>query len=78
MLPALDNFISFGAEVFKQRADYRQMVVDIYTTSISNIHLGDNDRVVGCKLAETTMLNLRGHADEVRYVFPTGPSRTQN
>lgn len=65
MLPALDNFVSFGTDVFKQRADYRQMITDIYVTSISNDHLGENDRVVGCKLAETMMLNLRGHADEV-------------
>ncbi|KII90665.1 hypothetical protein PLICRDRAFT_52383 [Plicaturopsis crispa FD-325 SS-3] len=64
MLPSLDNFVSYGTDVFKTRADYRQMVLDIYTTSINSQQLGENDRVNGCKLAESILLNLRGHADE--------------
>lgn len=65
MLPSLDNFVSFGTEVFKSRPDYRQMVLDIYQTSISSDHLGENDAVNGCKLAESILLNLRGVADDV-------------
>lgn len=68
MLPSLDNFVSFGSDVFKARIDYRQMALDIYTTSVTSEHLGENDAVNGCKLAESLLLNLRGHADEV---FPT-------
>ncbi|KAH9949788.1 armadillo-type protein [Amylocystis lapponica] len=64
MLPSLDNFVSYGTDVFKARPDYRQMFLDIYTTSISNKHLGENDAVNGSKLAEALMLNLRGHIDE--------------
>ncbi|KAI0632293.1 ARM repeat-containing protein [Trametes polyzona] len=64
MLPSLDNFVSFGTEVFKARADYRQMVLDIYQTSITSDHLGENDAVNGCKLAESILLNLRGFADD--------------
>ncbi|KIP02790.1 hypothetical protein PHLGIDRAFT_95597 [Phlebiopsis gigantea 11061_1 CR5-6] len=64
MLPSLDNFVSFGSEVFKARADYRQMALDIYTTSVTSEHLGENDAVNGCKLAESLLLNLRGHFDE--------------
>ncbi|THH18363.1 hypothetical protein EW146_g2600 [Bondarzewia mesenterica] len=64
MLPSLDNFVSYGTEVFKNRADYRHMVLDIYTTSITNSHLGENDRVNGSKLAESLLLNLRGHIDD--------------
>ena len=49
----------------KARADYRQMLLDIYTTSINSDHLGENDAVNGCKLAEAMLLNLRGHVDDV-------------
>lgn len=65
MLPSLDNFISYGTDVFKARADYRQMVLDVYITSITSDHLGENDAVNGSKLAESMLLNLRGHIDEV-------------
>lgn len=66
MLPSLDNFVSFGTDVFKARQDYRQMALDIYTTAITSEHLGENDAVNGCKLAESLLLNLRGFIDEVR------------
>ena len=66
MLPSLDNFVSYGTEMFKARADYRQMILDIYTTSITNQQLGENDRVNGSKLAEAMLLNLRGHVDDAR------------
>jgi hypothetical protein len=65
MLPSLDNFVSYGTDVFRSRADYRQKALDIYTTALSSDHLGDNDRVNGCKLAESLLLNLRGHIDDV-------------
>ncbi|KAI0772164.1 ARM repeat-containing protein [Irpex lacteus] len=41
--PILDNFVSFGTDVFKARQDYRQMALDIYTTAITSEHLGEND-----------------------------------
>lgn len=69
MLPSLDNFVSYGTDVFKARADYRQMVLDIYTIAVTSEHLGENDAVNGCKLAESMLLNLRGHIDEVCYVL---------
>jgi len=71
MLPSLDNFVSFGTDAFKARADYRQMVLDIYTTCMASDQLGENDRVNGCKLAESILLNLRGHVDDVRIMVPT-------
>lgn len=73
MLPSLDNFVSFGSDVFKARADYRQMALDIYSTSVTSEHLGENDAVNGCKLAESLLLNLRGHIDEV-LCFSRSPS----
>ncbi len=65
MLPSLDNFVSYGTDVFRARPDYRQKALDIYTTTLSSEHLGENDRVNGCKLAESILLNLRGHIDDV-------------
>ena len=65
MLPCLDNFISYGKDVFIQRPDYRAMAVDIYTTSMTSEHLGENDCVNGSKIAESLLLNLRGHIDDV-------------
>ncbi len=65
MLPSLDNFVSFGVDMFKSRPDYRQMVLDIYTTAMTSPQLGENDRVNGSKLAESILLNLRGTIDDV-------------
>ncbi|KAF8074028.1 armadillo-type protein [Lyophyllum atratum] len=64
MLPSLDNIVSYGSEIIKARPDYKQMLVDIYTTSITNPQLGENDRVNGSKLAESILLNLRGSVDD--------------
>ena len=64
MLPSLDNFVSFGVDVFKARPDYCQMILDIYQTSITSDHLGENDAVNGCKLAESLLLYLRGSVDD--------------
>ncbi|KAF5377980.1 hypothetical protein D9615_006718 [Tricholomella constricta] len=64
MLPSLDNFVSYGSDFIKTRPDYKQMLVDIYTTSITNNQLGENDRVNGSKLAESILLNLRGSVDD--------------
>ncbi|KAJ6622613.1 armadillo-type protein [Mycena sp. CBHHK59/15] len=64
MLPSLDNFVSYGSDVIKARPEYQQMLLDIYTTSITNEQLGENDRVNGCKLAESILLNLRGSVDD--------------
>lgn len=69
MLPSLDNFVSFGGDVIKSRPDYITMLVDIYTESIVNDQLGQNDRVNGSKLAECLLLHLRGGIDHVGYYF---------
>ncbi|KIK50545.1 hypothetical protein GYMLUDRAFT_266124 [Collybiopsis luxurians FD-317 M1] len=64
MLPSLDNFISYGADTIKQHTNYKQMLLDIYVTAITSDHLGENDRINGCKLAESMLLNLRGCIDD--------------
>jgi hypothetical protein len=81
MLPSLDNFVSFGSETIKSRADYRQMLLDIYNTAMTNDQLGENDKVNGSKLAESMLLNLRGSLDDVRLSLPSlslSPSPTPN
>ncbi|ELU39618.1 karyopherin [Rhizoctonia solani AG-1 IA] len=65
MLPSLDNFICFGKEVFAQRLDYREMVLDIYVTSLTSDHLGEQDAIIGCKLIEGLMLSLPGQLDGI-------------
>lgn len=65
MLPGLCNFIMFGKDVFAQNPDNVRMAVDIFITSLSNEHLGDQDAVNGYKLAEALLLNLKGQIDEV-------------
>ncbi|KAG8702616.1 hypothetical protein FRC08_003362 [Ceratobasidium sp. 394] len=64
MLASLDNFICFGKEVFAQRPDYRNMILDIYVTSLTSDHLGEMDSINGCKLIECLIVNLPGHLDE--------------
>ncbi|KAJ7845435.1 armadillo-type protein [Mycena olivaceomarginata] len=65
MLPSLDNFVSYGSDVVKTRPDYQRMLLDIYQTSITSEQLGENDRVNGCKLAESILLNLRNSVDDL-------------
>ena len=65
MIPTLDNFLSYGSDVFKSRADYKNMIVDIYTTVLTSDSLGENDFINGSKLADSILLNLRGHVDDV-------------
>lgn len=72
MLPSLDNFMSYGKEVFYARADYCEIILDIYESTMANTQGGENDCVTACKLIESLLLNLRGHVDQVRLpVFAT-------
>ncbi|KAI8675426.1 hypothetical protein NCS57_00443700 [Fusarium keratoplasticum] len=63
MLPALDNFVQFGAPQLAQKPEYTQalysMVADMFTESIQ----GGVERICACKLAEAMMLSLRGQID---------------
>lgn len=63
MLPALDNFVQFGAPELAQKPQYVEalysMVTDMFTDSIQ----GGVERICACKLAEAMMLSLRGTID---------------
>jgi len=66
MLPALDNFVSYGAETMVQNPTYIEALVGMVSDIFHDVKVGGMDRICGCKLAEAIMLNLRGHVD--RYV----------
>ncbi|KAL1955255.1 hypothetical protein VTO42DRAFT_8853 [Malbranchea cinnamomea] len=69
MLPALENYVNYGSAMLIQNPEYlaaiASMVEDIFTSQQS----GGVDRICGCKLAETLMLNLRGHVDQYVPLF---------
>lgn len=69
MMPALDNFLSYGSDVFKTRQDYKNMVLDVYTKCLNSSQLGESDFINGCKLADSILLNLRGCVDDVSFYF---------
>lgn len=63
MLPALDNFVTYGADVMIQNPTYADVLVSMVEDIFHDEKVGGMDRICGCKLAESTMLNLRGHID---------------
>ena len=63
MLPALDNFVSYGADTLVQTPTYIEALVGMVSDIFHDEKVGGMDRICGCKLAEAIMLNLRGHVD---------------
>ncbi|KAG0306184.1 hypothetical protein BGZ98_002842 [Dissophora globulifera] len=68
MLPSLDNYISYGKEVFCTNENVQHSIYDIIETVMKSDRLSENDRVFACKLAESFILNCRGHVD--KYIAP--------
>ena len=64
MLPALENFISFGAPTMVQNPGYIEAVVGMVRDIFEDAKVGGMDRICGCKLAECVLLNLRGSVDQ--------------
>lgn len=64
MLPALDNFVSYGTDMLIQNPAYLRAIVGMVEDIFRDEKVGGVDRICGCKLAETVMLNLRGHVDQ--------------
>ena len=69
MLPALDNFVAFGARTMIATPSYVEAVVGMVEDIFRSPNAGGMDRINGCKLAECIMLNLRGHVDNYIPVF---------
>ena len=63
MLPALDNFVAYGAETMVQTPAYLEALFGMVSDIFHDEKVGGMDRICGCKLAEAFMLNLRGHVD---------------
>ena len=63
MLPALGNFVTYGSETIVQNPAYLEALMSMVSDIFSDDKVGGMDRICGCKLAETMMLNLRGQLD---------------
>ncbi|KAF9202388.1 hypothetical protein BGZ49_007438 [Haplosporangium sp. Z 27] len=68
MSSSLDNFISYGKDVFCSNENAQNSIYDIIETVMKSDRLGEADRVHACKLAESFLLNCRGHVD--KFVAP--------
>ncbi|KAF9437361.1 hypothetical protein BGZ76_001078 [Entomortierella beljakovae] len=68
MLPSLENYVMYGKDVVSSNENVQHTIYDIIQTVMKSDRLGENDRVSACKLAETLLLNCRGHVD--KYLAP--------
>lgn len=71
MLPALDNFVQFGAGHLIQKPEYVQALYGMVHDMFQDPKVGGVDRICACKLAEAMMLSLRGHIDQCVTGFVT-------
>lgn len=69
MLPALDNYVQYGAETMVQNPTYIEALVGMVSDLFHDEKVGGVDRICACKLAEAIMLNLRGHVDRFVPIF---------
>ena len=69
MLPALDNFVAYGQPTLIAKPQYLAAMVGMVRDIFNDPKVGGVDRICGCKLAESIMLNLRGHVDNYVPVF---------
>ena len=69
MLPALDNYITYGSQMIVQNPAYLAAAVGMVQDIFRDEKVGGVDRICGCKLAETIMLNLRGYIDQYIPLF---------
>lgn len=63
MLPALENFVSYGQDRLIAHPPYLAAMAGMVRDIFSDPKVGGVDRICGCRLAEAIMLNLRGHVD---------------
>ncbi|KAJ4394935.1 Nonsense-mediated mRNA decay protein 5 [Neurospora sp. IMI 360204] len=64
MLPALDNFVQYGAPQLVQKPEYIQALFEMVQDMFNDTKVGGCDRICACKLSEAMMLSLRGHIDQ--------------
>ncbi|CAB4434389.1 unnamed protein product [Rhizophagus irregularis] len=68
IFPSLDNYISYGTQFFIQNTTLQRMINDIVETVMTSDRLNESERICGCKLIESILLNCRGVVDQ--YVGP--------
>jgi hypothetical protein len=76
MQTTLDNMISYGSAILLANESYMKALLDIIKTTMTGEDFSEHDRVYGCKLMESLLLNCRGHVDAllgnfIEYVMPT-------
>jgi len=71
MLPALDNFVQYGAPQLMQNPQYVEALYSMVADMFRDGKVGGVDRICACKLAEAMMLSLRGHIDQAVHGFIT-------
>lgn len=69
MLPALDNFVSYGQQRLISHPPYLAAMAGMVKDIFHDPKVGGVDRICGCKLAEAIMLNLRGAIDSYIPMF---------
>lgn len=63
MLPALDNFVQYGAPQLAQKPEYVQALYSMVADMFTDLVQGGMERICACKLSEAMMLSLRGQID---------------
>lgn len=71
MLPALDNFVQYGAPQLAHKPEYVEALFSMVQDMFTDSKVGGVDRICACKLAEAMMLSLRGHIDSCVHGFIT-------
>ncbi|CAK7237515.1 Nonsense-mediated mRNA decay protein 5 [Sporothrix curviconia] len=65
MLPALDNFVQFGAGELRQNRPRIDALYNMVDVLFADPKVGGSDRVCACRLAEAMMVSLPGAIDDV-------------
>jgi hypothetical protein len=63
MLPALDNFVQYGAGHLIMKPEYVEALYSMVSDMFADGKMGGIDRICACKLSEVMMLSLPGHID---------------
>jgi hypothetical protein len=69
MLPALDNFVQYGAPQLIEKPEYVEALFSMVSDMFTDGKVGGVDRICACKLAEAMMLSLRGHINNCVHGF---------
>lgn len=69
MLPALDNFVQYGAPQLMENPEYVEALFSMVSDMFTDTKVGGVDRICACKLAEAMMLSLRGYIDNCVHGF---------